>query len=230
MSYPVNFDVEQADERNRLTVFFRIILAIPHILLVGGPLVPSIGFYTATGGRWEADWDWGAWGGNGVLSIAVGVTVFISWFAILFTGRYPDGLFRFGTFYLTWRAKALAYISIMRDEYPPFGADEAGTYPAAFDVPELIQPRDRVSVLFRLFLLIPHVFVLFLVSFVYWAASIVAWFAVLFTGRVPDGIFRFMVGYVRYSLRVEAYAMLLTDQFTPFNNWGEERQPAPAAV
>ena len=109
--YPVSFEVErQTTERNRLTTAFRFILAIPHVLIVGSP--GSVGL--------------GANSGTGAFGALVSVTAMISWFAILFTGRYPRGLWDVARTYMGWRANVMAYAALLRDEYPPFGE---GAYP-----------------------------------------------------------------------------------------------------
>ncbi len=90
--YPVAYDVEPPlHDRNRLTVFFRIILAIPHLVLVGGPgfAIGSGGWLWHAGGHAHGVWGFG-WGSHGILGAAAGLMAFIAWFAILFTGSYPE--------------------------------------------------------------------------------------------------------------------------------------------
>jgi hypothetical protein len=81
--------------------------------------------------------------------------------------------------------------------------------------------RSRLTVFFRIFLLIPHVIVLYLYGIVAFIAGVIAWFAALFTGRVPDGLHNFIAGYLRYSLRVMAYGAILANPFPPFGAGGE---------
>jgi len=112
MAYPISYDVvPQLRERNRLTVFFRIILAIPHILLVGGP-------FFAFGYGFGHHWGFG-----GIMGWVAGVMAIIAWFAILFADSHPRGLWDFARYFLAWRARALAYIALLRDDYPPFRMD-----------------------------------------------------------------------------------------------------------
>ena len=120
-SYPVDIDVQpQLAERNRLTVAFRFILAIPHILIVGGGPI-AVGFGLGSRGGFGY---WGNFGSNGVLGVAAGVCAVIAWFAILFTSAHPRGLWDFCHLYLRWRIRAMAYMALLRDEYPPFGDGE----------------------------------------------------------------------------------------------------------
>jgi hypothetical protein len=195
--------------RNRLTVAFRPILAIPHLLIVGAPIALAMGWswQSEPGGTHE----WSASGG--VLGAVAAVTAMISWFAIVFTGIHPEGLRSLAAFYLRWRVRATAYMTLLRDEYPPFG-DEP--YPASLvlDPPEA--PRDRVSVGFRIFLILPHLIALCFLSIAWCFTTIIAWFAILFTGRYPESLERFSMGVLRWNIRVEAYALLLHDEYPPF--------------
>jgi hypothetical protein len=197
--YPVSFDVEpQTTERNRMTVAFRFILAIPHMLLVGGP-----GFGIGVGSN-----------RTGVLGTVAAVGAFINWFIIVFKGRANEGLLSLQQYYLRWRARALAYEALLRDEYPPFGD---GDYPVSADFPAVIEGRNRWTVGFRLFLVIPQAIVLFFVLIAWVVTAIIGWFAVLFTRRYPDGLWQFGVGAMRWALRVEAYMLLLRDEYPPFS-------------
>ena len=210
--HPVTYFVTpQMEGRNRLTCAFRIILAIPHLIIVGGP--GGIDFGLPAGiiggsGRFV-----GAIG-NGVLGALAVVMAIVSWFAIVFTGSQPRGLWDLTNYYLRWRSKAVAYVALLRDEYPPFGD---GEYPVDFGVGEFPEMRNRWSVGLRIFYLIPQVIVLFFVGIAWFITAIIGWFAILFTGAYPDGLYRFAVGYLRWSLRVEAYALLMHDEYPPFS-------------
>jgi hypothetical protein len=197
--YPVSFDVEpQTGDRNRLTVAFRFILAIPHMLLVGGP-----GFGIGIGSN-----------RTGVLGTVAGVAAIINWFMIVFKGRASEGLLSLQQYYLRWRARALAYEALLRDEYPPFGD---GDYPVSADFPAVSEDRNRWTVGFRFFLVIPQAIVLFFVLIAWMVTAIIGWFAVLFTRRYPDGLWQFGLGAMRWALRVEAYMLLLRDEYPPFS-------------
>jgi hypothetical protein len=137
----------------------------------------------------------------------------ISWFAIMFTKRYPRGLWDMAMTYMRWRANVVTYAALLRDEYPPFGE---GDYPVIFQVP-YPEKSNRWTVALRLILVIPHVVVLLFVTLVWLATAIIAWFAILFTGRYPEGLFRFGVGTMRWTLRVQAYLYLMRDEYPPFS-------------
>lgn len=153
------------------------------------------------------------------------VTTFIAWWAILFTGRYPRGLFNFAMMTLRWMARVNVYYYFQRDEYPPFGD---GAYPVQFD---LAYPNrlSRILIFVKWLLIIPHWIVLYLLGIVAYIVYFVSWWAILFLGRYPEGMFDFMVGYQRWTYRVMTYALLLTDAYPPFTLSGTPA-PAPPAV
>ena len=115
--HPVDISVPpQYHRRNRLTCAFRPILAIPHLLLVGGPLALAM--------SWMGSHEGAAPEGSavgGVLGAVAIVAAIIAWFAIVFTGAFPRGLWKLSAFYLHWRVRAIIYVALLRDEYPPFG-------------------------------------------------------------------------------------------------------------
>lgn len=197
------------DDRNRLTCFFRPILAIPHVLLVGAPT--AFGISLGWGLLGGPDANFGA--GAGVLGLVAGVAALIAWFAILFTGSYPRGLWQLATFYLRWRVRAVAYMTLLRDEYPPFGD---GAYFADVDVVPPDGERNRLTTAFRIFLLIPHFIVLWLLSVMWLITTIVAWVSILFSRRFPPTLYDYGVSVLKWSVRVEAYLLLLHDEYPPF--------------
>ncbi len=205
-AYPVNIHVEpQTEPRNKMTVAFRIILAIPHLLLVGG---------TATGAIFGARAWYGSLGSSGVLGAVAGVCAIISWFAILFANQHPEGLRNLCTFYLCWKVRAMAYVGLFRDDYPPFGDAD---YPSTLDLTMAEFPRDKMSVALRIIYVIPHFVVLFFLGIAWFFTSVVAWFAILISGEYPQGLYNFGIGVFRWSTRVEAYMLLLVDQYPPFS-------------
>jgi hypothetical protein len=208
-THPVDVRVSPVlEHRNRLTTGFRMFLAIPHLLLVGGPVA------YATSWTWSSpDRPRAGWGAAGALGAAAVVAALVGWFAILFTGRYPDGLRNLATFYLRWRVRAVAYTALLRDEYPPFGD---GAYPAELVLAPREGPRDRLTVAFRILLAIPHLVCVWALGIAWCLTTVAAWFAILFTGRYPRGMYDFAVGVLRWNTRVEAYLLLLHDEYPPF--------------
>jgi hypothetical protein len=165
-----------------------------------------------------------------ILGFAAFVVTVIGWFAILITGRYPRGMWEFVVKTMRWWANVSAYFTLMRDEYPPFGE---GAYPVVF---ELSYP-DRLSrglIFIKWLLVIPHQIILYFLQIAVEVVLFIAWFAILFTGRYPAGLFSFVVGYNRWQYRVYTYLLLLTDSYPPFS-FGESAplppqgyQPGPA--
>jgi hypothetical protein len=206
--YPVDVSIDaQLGQRNRLTTAFRPLLAIPHLLLVGGP----VAFATA----WLRD-DSGLHlgAGAGALGAVAGVCALIGWFAIVFGAKYPDELWRLAAFYLRWRVHAVAYITLLRDEYPPFGDAE---YPAALTLEPPRASRDRLSVAFRPLLVLPHILVLWVLGLGWAVVTCIAWFSILIFGSYPAPLYRYSTGVLCWGARVEAYILLLRDEYPPFS-------------
>jgi len=164
------------------------------------------------------------------LWIAFVVVTIIAFFAILFTGKYPKGLFEFNTGVLrwTWRVGFYSYEALGTDEYPPFSLKPDDDYPADLEI-EYPENLSRGLVLVKWWLLaIPHYIIVALfqggggehsqvgLAFI---LAIFAAIAVLFTGKYPEDIFKIVVGLNRWSYRVAAYASLMTDQYPPFRLW-----------
>ena len=124
---------------------------------------------------------------------------FISWFAVVFRGEEPRGLWDFITYYMRWWVRVAAYAALLRDDYPPFG-DEP--YPTTYEVTYPAGGRHRLSVGLRLIYVIPHIVVLIFVNIAWTVTTIIAWFAILFTRAYPAGLYRFAVGAMRWNVRV----------------------------
>jgi len=166
------------------------------------------------------------------LWIAFVVVCIIAFFAILFTSKYPKGLFSFnaGVLRWTWRVGFYSYSALATDKYPPFSLDPDDTYPADLTI-EYPEKLSRGLVLVKWWLLaIPHYIV---VAFLHGGGgqkngggldsvlAIFAGFALLFTGKYPEDIFKLVVGMNRWAYRVAAYASLMTDEYPPFRLWDE---------
>jgi hypothetical protein len=208
MSYPVSTAIDpQLGERDRLTTAFRLLLAIPHLILVGGI---GIGFAANSTRR-----DVLSFGGEtGLLGSMAFLLAVVSWFTIVITNEHYTPIRRFTRYYLRWRVRALAYLMLLADVYPPFGD---APYPATMALVESSAARDRLSVGLRLLYAIPHFIVLFVVLCGWWVTTAISWFAILITGRYPPALYGFGVGALRWLIRVEAYVLLLVDEYPPFS-------------
>ena len=137
------------------------------------------------------------------------------WMVGLFiAGEHFNVVRRYTRFYLRWRVRAVAYMMLLEDRYPPFGDQE---YPAALVLADEAGPRDRLTVAFRIILAIPHFIVLFFVLFAWWVTAFVAWILILVSGDYPQSLYDFGVGAFRWLIRVEAYVLLLVDEYPPFS-------------
>jgi hypothetical protein len=193
--YPVTVTITpQAEPRNRLTTALRPILAIPHAVLAGPVWSPRTG-------------------GVGLLGAAAYVMAIVSWFTLLVRGDQFAGIREFSLYYLRWRTRALAYMALFVDPYPPFGD---GPYPATIEVREPAERRDSATIAVRLLLVLPHLVVLVFLLLGWLVSTVIAWFAILFTGSYPEALLSFGLGVMRWSLRVEAYLLLLVDEYPPF--------------
>ena len=184
-AYPVTFDVEYPERLSRWLIFVKWLLVFPHFLILG------------------------------VFGYLVELTTFISWFAILFTARYPRALFDLAVVYFRWSARAGAYVALLRDEYPPFGGGNS-EYPVRLDI-QYPERLSRLLIFVKWLLAIPHMVILGLLGILGLAVYVIAWFAILFTGRFPRSLFDFLVGIGRWYLRVYAYVWLMRDEYPPFS-------------
>ena len=196
MSYPVSITVEPTlDNRDRLTTAFRAVLAIPHAILVG----PTY---------WSS-----RTGSVGLIGAAAYVMAIVSWFTLVITGEHIQGIREFSRYYLRWRARAVAYMALFVDTYPPFGD---AVYPVSVEVLDPTGPRDRASIALRLLLAIPQLVLLAFLLVAWLVTSVIAWCAILFTHAYPPSLYPFGLGVMRWSIRVEAYLLLLVDEYPPF--------------
>jgi pSer/pThr/pTyr-binding forkhead associated (FHA) protein len=138
------------------------------------------------------------------------------WFSILFTRRYPPGLFNFLTGAMRWGNRVSGYYYWMTEEYPPFSLDEA-PYPirSRFTYPEAGISRWRAF--FQGFLAIPHFIVLYFLGIGAYVGAVIAFFAILFTGQYPPAVFNFMVGVMRWQTRTFGFVLLMTEEYPPFS-------------
>jgi hypothetical protein len=198
VSYPVRFSVDYGPKQGRLGAFFRWILALPHLIVVG------------------------------LLQYVAAIIAIIAWFAILFTGRYPRGLFEFQAGYLRWYARTNAYIYYLTGRYPPFGfGSSADGYAVRLEV-DSAGRLSRLSTFFRAFLMIPAFVVLYLVLIVGVVVGLISWIVVTVLGRLPQGLHDVNELVVRYGNRVHAYQLLITDRFPWFQP--EDGVPPAAGV
>lgn len=206
--YPVDVAIAPAAEQNRWATLFRIVLALPAVVL--GALLTN-GFYESRTRE--------AFSQVGGL---LGTVAVLGWFAALALASMPRGLRDAGAYGLSYGAQVHAYLLLLTDRYPnsdPLAAlDDLpgdGDQPVRLTVDD-DRRRSRVTVFFRLLLAIPHFIWLFLWGIAALFATIANWFVVLFSGRSPDGLHGFLADYLRYATHVYAYVYLTADPYPPF--------------
>ena len=200
--YPLTYTVDYPEEGlDRLTTFFRFFLLIP------------IGIVLATVDHST----FGGWGDNAATYVgAGGFLIFGPLLMILFVGKYPRWWFDWNRELLRFANRVSLYGSLVRDEYP--STDEQQALHLDFSYPDVEADLSRGMVLVKWLLAIPHYIVLVFLGIAAFFAVIIAWFAILFTGRYPRGLFDFVVGVHRWVNRVAAYAFILvTDKYPPFS-------------
>jgi hypothetical protein len=199
-SYPVQFDVDYpARPLNRLTTAFRIFVAIPILIVLG-----ALGTETLDANN-KAMTDMTIGGGLVFLPLVL---------MIVFRQKYPRWWFDWNLNLLRFSNRVSAYLALLDDRYP--STDEEQAVHLDFPYPDA-QQLNRWLPLIKWLLAIPHYFVLIFLGIGALAAVIVAWFAILFTGTYPRGLFDYVVGVIRWSNRVSGYAFaLVTDEYPPF--------------
>jgi hypothetical protein len=195
--YPVSYEADAALEgRNRLTTFFRSLLVIPWAIVAA------------------------------LYAIAAQIAAVIAWFAIVFTGRYPEGLYNFNAGFLRMSTRVNGFYYLLTDEWPPFNGDENPQYPIRVGVPEPLGAYDRLKTGLRLIFGIPVYLLAIVQSLILTVCTIIAWFAILFAGRLSEGLFNPMRSASAYLARATAYFLLITEDWPPFSL--EEGGAAPS--
>ena len=146
--------------------------------------------------------------GIGALVVAI-----IAWFAALFTGRVPDGMHNFIAGYLRYYARVLAFGTILAGPFPPFGA--GGSYPVELEIDPPVE-QNRLTVLFRIFLAIPCILVLYVLQNLLYLVAIGNWFVALFLGRVPPGLETLGMFCLRFLVRTHSYILLVNPRYPAF--------------
>jgi hypothetical protein len=195
--YPISYEADAVLEgRNRLTTFFRGIVIIPWHIVAS--LYGLAAFFAAV----------------------------IAWFAIVFTGRYPEGIYNFNVGFLRMSTRVNGFYYLLNDEWPPFGGEEAPQYPVRAGVAPPLDEYSRLKTGLRFIFGIPVYLLAIVQSIIVAVCAFIAWFAILFTGKLPEGLFDPIRSGSAYLTRAGGYFLLLTEDWPPFSY--EETGPAPA--
>ena len=186
--YPVSYQADfPGGGRNRLTAFFRYIVAIPWLIVAA------------------------------LYGFAASIAIFIAWFALVFTARYPEGLYNFVAGYVRFNTRVNAFIYLATDEWPPFNGDTNESYPVRVGIPPPKPEYSRLKAGFRLIVGIPVILLAYVQSLIALVIALIGWFAILFTGKLCEGLFDPLRSALAYNARATAYFALLTEDYPPFS-------------
>lgn len=201
-SHPVSLEIDYPDRKlNRVTTAFRIFMLVPVFIilaLISGP----------------------GWAGQGharLVFLSAGGILFVpTLLALLFCRKYPRWWFDWNVNLTRFSLRVGAYFALLTDTYPSF--EDEQTVHAAIPYPDAANELKNGMPLVKWFLAIPHIFILILLAIGAEICILISWFAILFTGRYPRSLFNYIVGVIRWGLRVNSYAFLLvTDKYPPFS-------------
>jgi hypothetical protein len=188
VSYPVTFETDYVERRSRLTTFFRPILAIPLIIWVT------------------------------IYGFAATIAIVIAWFAIVFTARYPRALYDFVEGYNRYLARATAYAALVCDPYPSFLGEDDPAYAVRMHFSGPLDPYSRLKTFFRIILAIPIAILRYVIQLLLEITAVAAWFVIVFSGKLPRGLFDVMVLANSYIARSDSYLFLLSETYPPFED------------
>lgn len=176
-----SYDASYTEARNRLTVAFRIILAIPHLI------VSQVWGYLAQ-----------------ILAV-------VQWFIAVFTGQRNDGIWNLQRQWLDYNSRVTGYVGLLYDPYPAFGT-APGPVPVVTAI-EMEQSANRLTVGLRFIWMIPALILSMIIGIGAFFVALVSWFAIVFTGKHPQGMWDFLHRAIKYSQQVQAYTLLMTDAY-----------------
>lgn len=196
-SYPVNFEADYPSNPGRLYAvpilgyLIRYVLLIPHLIALE------------------------------ILFFIVYILQIVTWIPVLFGGSYPEGLYNFVSGMMRWSSNCAAYMLGLTDKYPPFGFAEQDDFPVRVTFDRPMQSNrffaiPLIGLWVKEIILIPHFIALAVLGFVNLLVHLVAWIPVLFGGTYPTWAYSISTGTIRWSVRVFAYFLGLTDVYPPF--------------
>ena len=196
--YPVRFEADYPDSPSRVLALLGVIFFIKGLLLIPHIIVLS------------------------VLGLVGLVVAYIGYWAVLITGRYPEGMFNFLYGISRWASRTDSWMYGWSDSYPPFSLD-AGDYPARLEI-DTPEAPSRLLALFgilfmiiKFILLIPHLVILYVLGIVAIVVAYIGYWAVLITGGYPRGLYNLITGVQRWEYRTTSWLLGLTDRYPPFS-------------
>ena len=183
--YPIGYEADFNPEPNRWTTFFRLILAIPWLIVAY------------------------------VYLIAAFFTHIFAWVSVVILGRYPDWLYNFNSGVVRYLVRTNAWVYLQTDAWPPFGISEDTAYPIRVKVAPAAERQSRLKAFFRVVLILPMLIVSYAVNYVHLWIGVIAWMTIVFRGYLPEGINNALTFVNGFYARVYGYFALLTDDYPP---------------
>lgn len=190
MSYPVTFEMDYVEQRSRVTTFFRYFLAIPQFIFAF--------FYM----------------------IAFFIVEIAAWFVLMFTARWPTGLYEFSGGFLRYLTRVNAYVALGVDAYPPFNGNEDDNYPVRVHIAPPLDHYSRVKVFFRPLYAIVAIVIRYAMQIVISVVAFVSWFVIVFTGNEPAALQNALDFSFSYTTKADALLFLITETYPPFPETG----------
>ena len=201
-NYPAKLQIDYSEKSDRFSVFFRIFMIIPILLILI--------FLTNNYGSTENHEGWR------VLYYGPGYVFIPTLLMILFRQKYPKWWFNWNFELIKFSTRVFAYLLLLTDKYP--STDEEQSVHIEILYPDVEKDLHRGLPIVKWILVIPHIIVLFFLFIALVFTTIISWFIIVFSGKFPKGFFNFAVGILRWTIRVDAYAFLLvTDKYPPFS-------------
>ncbi len=177
----LSLTIDSPLKHSRLTTFFRYILFLPLAIV------------------------------NYLYAIGAYIVALVAWFAILFTGRYPAGAYRFAAGYLRFSTRAVSYLMLAVDVYPPFSGEEAPGYPVVVGIPERLERYSRLKTFFRVIYIIPAYVAVVVLGIGLYITVFISWFTIMIAARDPFTEYkRFAIGWV---LKFAALMLLVVEDY-----------------
>jgi hypothetical protein len=198
--YPITYEADFNPTPNRWTTFFRLILAIPWLIV---------------GTFW------------GILFL---FTHFFAWVAIIILGRYPEWLYNFNSGVIRFAVRIYAWAYLQTDEWPPFGLADDPSYPIRIGIAPAAARQSRLKALFRLILALPMLIVSYAVSYMHIWLAVIAWLTIVFRGYLPEGVNNALTFVNSFYARLYGYIAFLTDDYPPIGVEAAKPSDAPPAT
>jgi hypothetical protein len=183
--YPVTYEADYQKDRNRLTTFFRLIVAIPWILVAY------------------------------VYLLAQFVVVIVAWFALVILGRYPEGMYNFVGGVLRFYMRVTAFLTLQTDAWPSFGISDEADYPVRIHFAPPAARQSRLKAFFRIILIIPLLLMTYIFSALQQIIAVLAWVTIVFRGYQPAGVHNALAFTNSWYTRANAYMFLMRDEYPP---------------